>query len=268
MSPKRHTDRDRTPEALIDNNSGTSHTIHTLQTLKKEEREIRDRNPRTVENSPPWDEPEPLKTSSQTSPLKTQSSVDIDQCSAPPPSTQKFDFEAFNWASYSKPGSGGSDPEYFAWAIAQVTQYNDTRIAKGQAPIGDLAGYTITVIQNRGPAEYLKYLQSKGLAPSTLSTPAAPTQTPKGLTWRSLTSTELPIYSDLSEQIATIQAQLQLRKWGWSNSQIELWVAMASDCAKQLKWPAIDFKHVLGCSNWPDWAIAKLAQDLEAKSHA
>jgi hypothetical protein len=268
MSPKRHRDRDRTPEALINNDSGTSHTIHTLQTLKKEEREIRDRNPRTVENSPSWDEPDAIKTKTMSTPIpKTQGSVD--QCSAPPSPGQKFDFEAFNWASYSKPGAGGSDPEYFAWAIAQVTQYNNTRTAKGEPPIGDIQRYTLTTIQNRRAAGYLKYLQSKGLAPDTLTAPAKPKQkAPKGLTWKIPISAELQIHPDLSEFLAAIKNHMSLRGWGWSNTQIQLWIAVAQENATRYRWTQIKFEPALGCSNWPDWAIAKLAQDLEAGGHA
>jgi hypothetical protein len=275
MSPKRHTDRDRLLEPLIDNGSGTSHTIHTLQTLKKEEREIRKakrdevvRNPRTVENSPSWDEPEPLKTKPKTTPFKTQVSVDIDQCSAPPSPTQNFDFEAFDWASYSKPRSGGSDPEYFAWAIAQVTQYNDEKVSQGKPSIGDIQSYTRSTIQNRGAKGYLKYLQSKGLAPNTLKPPTPPPTPPKDLNWQTPKSSELAIYSDLSEQLAAIQAHLKLNQWSWSTPRLQVWIAMATDTAQRWAWPTIDFQPILGCSNWPDWAIAKLAQDLEAGSHA
>jgi hypothetical protein len=234
----------------------------------KEEREIRDRNPRTVENSPSWDEPEPIKTKTETTPFKTQISVDIDQCSAPPSPSQKFDFEAFDWASYSKPRSGGSDPEYFAWAIAQVMQYNDEKVSQGKPSIGDIQSYTRSTIQNRGAEGYLKYLQSKGLAPNTLKPPTPLPTPPKDLNWQTPKSSELAIYSDLSEQLATIQAHLKLNQWSWSTPRLQLWVAMAQDNAQRWKWPTIDFQPNLGCSNWPDWAIAKLAQDLEASSHA
>lgn len=267
MSPERHPCRDRPLEPLIDKESGTSHTIHTLQTLKKREREIRDRNPRTVENSPSWDEPEPLKTEAISTPIpKTQGS--IDPCSAPPSPGQKFDFENFNWSSYSKPGQGGSDPEYFAWAIAQVTQYNDGKIAQGKSKIGDIQSYTLTTIQNRGVVGYLKYLQSKGLAPNSLTPPSASKQKPKDLNWQTPKSSELPVYTDLSKQLAAIQAHLKLNQWSWSTPRLLVWIEMAKDTAQRWAWPTINFQPVLGCSNWPDWAIAKLAQDLEDKGHA
>lgn len=261
-SPKRHPCRDRTSEPLLDNDSGTSHTIHTLQTLKKRERDARERNPKTVENSPPWDEPQTQNSHPEPSPNSSR----VEQHSAPP-SAQIFNFETFNWGQYDKPGAGGSDPHYFAWAIAQVTQYSDTKAAKGDTPIGDIGRYTLTTIQNRGAAGYLKYLQAQGLAPSTLTATAqsAAAPTPKGLTWRMPTSIGLPTYHDLSDQLAIIAAHLKLKQWGWTDPQLQLWICMAQDTAQHHAWPPIDFQPILGCSNWPDWAIAKLAQDLEAK---
>jgi hypothetical protein len=254
MSPKRHTDRDRTPEPLSGKGSEASHTINTLQTLKKEEREIAMQNSKPVENSPSWDEPQDFEShlgQSQNGSSKGQNSA--------PPSPQIFNFESFNWQQYDKAGAGGSDPQYFAWAIAQVTQYSDAKVAQGKPAIGDIQRYTLATIQNRGAVGYRKYLEAQGLAPPYPPTSPSPQNT---LTWQSPTSAEVTIHTDLSDHLATIQAHLRLKQWDWSHPQLQLWVCMAQDTAKKWQWPPIEFQPKLGCSNWPDWAIAKLAADL------
>lgn len=264
MSPERHTGRDRLLETFQGNGSRASHTIQTNKTnqtlLKERERDAHERDPEPVENSKrgnpriePDYAPQPIALINGSDP-KTQGA-------APPPSPVKL--ENFNWTTYAKPGDGGSEPEYFAWAIAQVTRYSDDKLARGEPPIGDIPSYTVTYIRNRGASGYQKYLESKHPIAPTPSTPNGTSRLPD-LKWSTPVDVTLPIYDDLSDFIAIIKTHLALRKWGWSLPQLQLWVCSAQDDARRYAWPPIDFQPALGYSNWPDWAIAKLAQDLEA----
>jgi hypothetical protein len=88
---------------------------------------------------------------------------------------------------------------------------------------------------------------------------------PSSLTFTAVTDSALPSYQDLQDEIAQIQAALKVHNWAWDNPQVQLWINQAQDCARLKAWPTIDYQPILGCSNWPDWAIAKLAHDLHPK---
>lgn len=85
----------------------------------------------------------------------------------PPPSPPAaFDWRVYNWASYSEPGSGGSDPDFWHYTIQKVTQFaRERREQQHPNQIGDIPAYALGMIRRQGRDRYEAFLVARGIMP-------------------------------------------------------------------------------------------------------
>lgn len=186
--------------------------------------------------------PAPPRPSS--SPERSQTSNGQTQYSAAPP-PDIFDLD--RWSNFSAPGK---QPDFWASVLNQVAKFKD--------PPANPVCAAEAWIQKQGHLlwdEFQKSRNGNGNGNS-IKLP--------DLKYSRVFDQDLPQFDDQGDDLAAIANNLKLRNWGWDDPQIQLWVIEAQNTARNLAWPTIEYRPILGSSNWPAWAIAKFAHDLGA----
>jgi len=140
----------------------------------------------------------------------------------PPPSPAAFDWTRYDWGSYSEPGSGGSDPVFWAYTRQKVVQVARERREQGHPnQIGDVDAYALGMIRRQGRDRYEAFLVARGVLPppppkqpaiaAPAATPAQPSDPMEQ--WRQAHQTLNKIWESGAQDdvFATLQLYLKTR---------------------------------------------------------
>jgi hypothetical protein len=92
------------------------------------------------------------------------------------PPKNAFEASRYHWPCYDEPGSGGSEPAFYAYMLRRIQAYSDRRVRNGNKKIACLEEYTLTVIRQEGARLYQEFEIDAGLrdpVPTTLGSPVA-----------------------------------------------------------------------------------------------